>query len=184
VVGCPPSPLAGCQTSAKVQIQVNEKTPGKEQIKVKIDRLASALPLSFFGDPVNGNSGYAVCIYNQANARVATLRVNRPQQMCGTRLCWKIAGGTSYKYSDKLLSSDGMLQLQMKSGIAGKGKVVAKGKNNAPKGLTALPTGVAAQMAGNTQARVQLMSSHGACVTGTVINVKDALSNYFKGQTP
>jgi hypothetical protein len=183
-VGCPTAPLSGCQTGAKVQLQVNEKTFGKEQIKAKIDKLTSTLPLAFFGDPVTGNTGYAVCIYNEANTRIATLRVNRPQATCGTRPCWKLAGGTSYKYSDKLLSSDGMLQLQMKSGGAGTGKVVAKGKNNLPKGFTALPTGVAAQLSGNRHATVQLMMSHGNCVTGRIETVKDALGNFFKGTTP
>jgi hypothetical protein len=183
-VGCPSAPASGCQTGAKVQIQVNEKTFGKEQIKVKIDKLVSDLPLGFFGDPVAGTTGYAVCIYNEANTRVATLRVNRPQQQCGTRPCWKIAGGTSYKYTDKLLASDGMLTLQMKAGAPSKGKFAAKGKNNLPKGLTNMPTGVAPQLTGSRHATVQLMSSNAGCLTGTVDNVRDATPELFKGTTP
>ena len=164
---------------------MNEKTFGKEQIKVKIDKLVNSVPLAFFGDPVTGTTGYAVCIYNEANARVATLRVNRPQQQCGTRPCWKIAGGVSYKYADKLLASDGMLSLQMKSGEAGKGKFTAKGKNNLAKGQTALPIGVAAQLTGDRHATVQLRSSNApGCLTGTVDNVRDATPALFKGTTP
>jgi hypothetical protein len=183
VVGCPTAPATGCQTGAKVQIQVKEPF-GKESIKVKIDKLASSLPLSFFGDPVTGTTGYAVCLYNEANQRVATLRVNRAQQTCGTRPCWKIAGSASYKYSDKLLASDGVLTLQMKSGAAGTGKFGAKGKNNISKGQMSLPTGVANQLVGNRHATVQLLSSNAGCLTGTVDDVREATPTSFKGTTP
>jgi hypothetical protein len=185
IVGCPASPASGCQTGGKIQIQVNEKTFGKEQIKIKIDKLVSSVPLSFFGDPVTGTTGYAVCIYNESQALVATLRVDRPQQQCGTRPCWKIAGGTSYKYADKLLASYGMQTLQMKSGAAGTGKFAAKAKRNLAKSLGALlPTGVAPQLTGNRHATVQLMSSNAGCLTGTVDNVRDATPTLFKGTTP
>ena len=117
-------------------------------------------------------------------AQTEALRVNRPQQTCGTRPCWKIAGGTSYKYADKLLAADGMLTLQVKSGAAGTGKFTAKGKNNLAKGQTALPTGVAAQLTGNRHATVQLMSSNAGCLTGTVDDVHDATPTLFKGTTP
>jgi hypothetical protein len=183
-VGCPSAPATGCQTGAKIQIQVNEKTFGKEQIKVKVDKLASSTPLAFFGDPVTGTTGYAVCIYSEANVRVATLRVNRAQQQCGTAPCWKLAGGTTYKYADKLLASDGVLQVQLKSGPPATGKFLSKGKNNLGKGQTALPTGVANQLTGNRHATVQLMSSNAGCVTGTVDNIREATPNSFKGTTP
>lgn len=163
---------------------MNEKTFGKEQMKVKIDKLASTLPLTFFGDPVGGTTGYAVCIYAENNSRVATLRVNRPQQQCGTRPCWKIAGGTAYKYNDKLLTADGMLTVQLKAGPAGTGKFQAKAKRNLAKGQTAMPIGVAAQLTGNRHATVQLQSSNGGCLTGTVNTVTEADGSAFKGATP
>jgi hypothetical protein len=184
VVGCPTAPLAGCQTGARVQILVNEKTFGKEQIKVKVDKLLPDVALGFFGDPVAGTTGFAVCLYDESSRRIATLRVNRPQQQCGTRPCWKIAGGTSYKYSDKLLAADGMLVLQTKSGPAGTGRFLAKAKRNLPKGFIAMPTGVAPQLTGDRRATVQLMSSNAGCITGTATNVKEASGTLFKGTTP
>jgi hypothetical protein len=183
-VSCPALPASGCQTGAKIQIQVNEKTFGKEQIKVKVGNLFSSVPLSFFGDPVAGTTGYAICLYDQTNARVAAMRVNRADQQCGTRPCWKVSGGTSYKYADRLLAADGMLTLQLKSGAAGVGLFNAKGKNNLGKGMTALPTGVAAKLTGSRHATVQLMSSNAGCVTGVVTDVHDATPTLFKGTTP
>jgi len=169
-----------------VQIYVSEKTFGKEQIKVKIDKLApdTTNTVARFGDPVNGTTGYAVCLYDENDVRVATLRVNRAGQMCGTKPCWKLVGGPGYKYSDKLLSSDGMLQLNFKSGLPTKGKVQAKAKNNLPKGLTQMPTGIAAALTGDREATAQIMTSNAGCVTGTVTTVKEASGVLFKGSTP
>lgn len=163
---------------------VNEKSFGREQIKVKVDKLLPSIPLAFFGDPVNGTTGYAVCLYNETNALVATLRVNRPHDQCGTQPCWKPVGTTGFKYGDKLLASDGMLQLLFKSGPAGTGKIVGKAKRNLAKGLTALPIGVAAKLTGNRHAMVQLMSSNAGCITGTVMSVREASDLSFKGSTP
>jgi hypothetical protein len=164
---------------------VNEKKPGKEQIKLKIDKLLTATTPAFFGDPVGGTTAYAACIYDGSDTLVATLRVDRAQEFCGTKPCWKTLGGAGgFKYTDKALTSDGVNQVQLKAGDAGKGKVEVKGKRNEPKGQTALPTGVAPQLAGDTSATVQLHSNDAGCVTGDIVEIKDNTPILFKGQTP
>ena len=65
-------PESGCQAGAKVQIFVSEKTFGKEQVKVKIDKLLGNVPLAFFGDPIAGTTGYAICLYDAAGTSVAS----------------------------------------------------------------------------------------------------------------
>lgn len=184
MLGCALAPLPSCIGGARAQIQVNEKSPGKEQIKVKIDRLQAVVPIGAFGDPVGGATGYAVCLYDEKHARVATLEVNRPQDVCGTKPCWKVGGGSSYKYSDKLLAADGVLQLFLKAGELGQGKVIFKGKNKSSRGFTALPTGVAPLLMGNRSATVQVVSSDASCVTGVVTNVHDASGVLFKATNP
>jgi hypothetical protein len=166
-------------------LQVNEKSTGKEKIDIKLDKLAANTPPSFFGNPVTGTTAYAACIYDEEDDLVATLRVNRAQGTCGTKPCWKELGGAGgFKYNDKELTADGVLKILLKAGDAGKGKAQVKGKRNAPKGQTALPIGVAAQLAGDTSATVQLHSSNAGCITGDITNVKDNTSILFKGQTP
>jgi hypothetical protein len=184
VVGCPTAPQPACQTGAKVQILVNEKSFGKEQIKVKVDKLVPNLPLAFFGDPLAGTTGYAVCLYSATNTLVAALRVNRPHDQCGTQPCWKVVGGIGYKYGDKVLAADGVLQLLFRSGPAGTGKVIAKAKRNLAKGLTALPIGVAPNLVGNRRATVQLMTSNAGCITGTATHVSEASPALFKATSP
>lgn len=170
-------------TGAKVQILVNEKSFGKEQVKFLVDKLSVDLPLVFFGDPVTGPTGYAVCLYDATEARIASFTVDRPQQTCDTRPCWKLVA-SGYKYVDKLLSADGVLQIQLKAGLSGTGRFLAKGKRNFAKGMTALPIGVAAQLEGDRHATVQLRASNGSCVTGTVTNISDASGTLFKGKAP
>jgi hypothetical protein len=165
-------------------VLVNEKRFGKEQIKVKIDRLAGDVPLAFFGDPIASSTGYAVCLYDEHNALRAALHVDRPGATCGTKPCWKAVGGPGYKYTDRSLVSDGVLQLFVKSGVGGKAKMILKAKNDLAHAITNLPTGVAAGFIGNRSATVQMMSNNAGCLTGNVNDVKDADGIVFKGTNP
>jgi len=167
-----------------VQLQVVEKTVGKEQIKAKIDKLILDTPLAAFGNPMNGQTDYAFCLYDSNSARIATIRIPRTQQTCGTKPCWKLSGSTGVKYTDKTLSSDGTLQLQLKGGVATKGKVVFKAKNNGSKGQLEMPTGLTLQLANDIKATVQVRISNGTCFTGTVTNIRENSAVQFKATEP
>lgn len=182
--GCPAAPTLSCRTGAKVQFQVVEKTVGKEQIKAKIDKLALDTPLALFGDPLTGQADYVVCLYDGTGARIATLSIPRTQQTCGTKPCWKASGSTGVKYTDKTLSSDGALQLQLKGGEPTKGKVQFKAKNNGPKGQLEMPTGLTLQLANDIKATVQVRISNGTCFSGTVTNVRENSAVLFKATEP
>ena len=163
---------------------MNEKTFGKEQIKVKVDHLATSIPLSFFGDPVTGTTSYALCLYDHTNALAGALRIVRAQATCGTRPCWKLTGTTGYKYADKLLTSDGVLQIVLKSGLATKGKALVKAKNDLGHGLRNMPTGIVSNLMANATATAQILSSNGGCVTGTAVTVREADNIIFKASAP
>lgn len=167
-----------------MQLQVIEKTVGKEQIKAKIDKLALDTPLTLFGSPLNGQTDYAVCLYDGAGARIATIGIPRTQQTCGTKPCWKTNGSTGVKYTDKTLSSHGALQLQLKGGVPTKGKVQFKAKNNGPKGQLEMPTGLTLQLANDVRATVQVQISNGTCFSGTVTNVRENSAVLFKATQP
>jgi hypothetical protein len=48
---------------------------------------------------------------------------------CDGKPCWKATGSLSaYKYKDKELTPDGLLQVQLKQGSDGKAKIQVKGK--------------------------------------------------------
>jgi len=89
-----------------------------------------------------------------------------------------------YKYGDKTLSADGIQKIVGKGGDPGKGSIQAKGKNNAAKGQTALPTGIAALLASDTKATVQILTDDAACFTGTATTVQKADGLVFKAKAP
>jgi hypothetical protein len=184
VLGCTTAPLSGCQAAGKTLVLVNEKTFGKEKLKVQLDRIIPPVTPPQFGDPVGGTTTYAVCLYDQTDGLVATMRVARAGAQCGTSPCWKVLSGKGIKYSDKLLEADGIQQIVAKGGEAGKGKIVIKGKNDIGRGQMSLPTRVAVPLAGNRRATAQLVSTDAACFSGTATSVSTADGLVFKGTAP
>ncbi|MGH7893992.1 MAG: hypothetical protein ACREQL_04940 [Candidatus Binatia bacterium] len=184
MLGCTNAPLPGCLAAGKTLVLVNEKTFGKEKLKVLLDRLVAPVTPPQFGNPVSGTTTYAVCLYDQADGLVATMRVNRAGSQCGTSPCWKAILGKGIKYSDKLTQADGIQQIVAKGGEAGKGKIIIKGKNDIGRSQTALPTRVAVPLAGNRRATAQLVGSDAACFSGTATSVTTADGHVFKGTAP
>ena len=83
-----------------------------------------------------------------------------------------------------MLMFDRISHISIDGGEHGKGKIVAKAKRNLPKGLTAMPVGVAPKLTGHRRATAQLMVGGGDCFRGTVERVRDASGSLFKGTTP
>jgi hypothetical protein len=183
-VGCVPAPLAGCIAPEKAGLQINEKSPGKEKLKVILKKLAPALTQSDFGDPSSGTTGYALCVYGQAGGLLARMIVDRAGDTCGIKPCWAPVSTKGYKYNDKLLAADGIQKIVFRGGDPGKGQVVELGKNKATAGFTALPTGIAPALLGHAQATVQILDSRGRCFGATLTNVKQADGLVFKAIAP
>ena len=74
------------------------------------------------------------------------------------RPCWR-ASGRGYRYIDRDYTPDGIQQMILKSGDAGKAQIIVKGRGDAldtpPLPITTLPV------------RVQLVSSTGGCWEAT-----------------
>jgi hypothetical protein len=161
---------------------VNEKTPGKEKMKVALKKLLPVVTPGQFGDPVTGTTSYKVCLYDAANQLKGTYTVARAGQICGDLSCWLIVPGKGYKYGDGLLAADGIQKIRLSGGDAGKGKVLVSGKNAA----STLPTGVAASLQNQTSATVQVLTSDASCfgVNLSVVKKADGLRFSAVGVTP
>jgi len=174
--------------AGRAAIDYKESTPGRERATMQWKKLADATVQGDFGDPVDGSTSVVLCIYDDADALVAEMVVDRAGDVCNNTDCWKERGNrhrsdgaaAGYGYRDnKLKTADGIAKLDYKSGAAGKGKLDAKGANNSAKGQTALPTGVVAQLTGNSAPTTQLVTSDGFCATATMNEVKrDAEGRY------
>jgi cysteine-rich repeat protein len=181
--GCPGAPDPACTPFAKGSLQVDERTAGREKLIVKWQQ-GPALAPSAFGDPVAGQTAYAVCLYDDDGARVATYVVDRAGDTCDTKPCWKglgkPAGTTGYQYTDQALAAGGMQRMSLKpNATAGKSQALAKGNG------AGLADGVAAALQGSTAATAQLRGSDSpACASAVLSNVVVNDGGLFKTKSP
>lgn len=77
-----------------------------------------------FGNPVAAD-GYALCLYD-ASGLIATLSAPAGGT-CGRKPCWA-AKKTGFTYTDPDRSPDGLSQVVLKEGVAGKAQITVKGK--------------------------------------------------------
>jgi hypothetical protein len=168
---CAPAPRLSCVAASQARLDANEKTPGRERLKLQWRRLATATTPAGFGDPVAGTTRIALCLYDDAGALVRGLVVDRAGDLCAGSACWRATGTHGYRYQDRLAASAGVTKIGYLSGSTGTGKADAAAANNASRGQTALPPGIVAGLAGNTAPTVQLVTSDGFCVGATMTDV-------------
>jgi hypothetical protein len=182
---CAPAPADGCIAAAKARLDVNEAKPGKEKLALSLAALSEETAPEDFGDPVAGDTLYDLCVYDGSDALAASLSVERAGALCGAAQtpCWKVrkgAGGFAYKDPDA--AADGAVKIALVAGTNGQLKLWAK--NQATRGRTALPLGIAAELANETSALVQLHARGAACWSAALSTVKKADGVRFKARTP
>jgi len=182
---CGTTPLPNCVAATRASLAIKEAPSGRERLKLRLRRFTSVVTQASFGNPVTGTSRYDVCVYDAANALVGEIRVVRARETCGTSAvpCWPVSS-TGYKYKDTLAASDGVQRIDVKGGDALRGHVTVTAANDAAKGQSALPLGMAAQLAGNAAASVQLVTSDGSCFATTLPRVKTADGTAFSAVKP
>jgi hypothetical protein len=176
---CAPTPLGGCIAPGKGLLLVNEKTAGKEKLKVKLKNLVPAVTPGQFGDPVTGDTAYKVCVYDASNQLKGEYTVARAGDTCVDGPCWS-AVSKGFKYKDKDTTTDGILKINLFGGDPGKGKVLVVGKNK----TATMPTGVALALQNQASATVQVLASDASCFGVIVTQVKKADGTLFKALTP
>lgn len=190
-------PILGCENTAepattcadtweKGLVLVKETIPGKEQLIVQM-RKGPALTQADFGDPLDlDGTAFTACVYDDAGALVGSMKVDRAGDSCGPKDCWKALGalppsGKGFLYKDAQASSDGITQIKLNGGAAGKSSAQMRSANNGAKGQLALPLGVAGRLASSSSATVQLFGSGAPeCLSLTVEDVKQQTSTLFK----
>ena len=170
--GCPSSPDTTCESSFdSCLLLVDESKPGKEKLTVSW-RKGPALSKTDLGNPLAvGGTAYDVCAYDESGALAGQWLVHRAGATCGNNACWKETG-KGFRYKDPDATTQGIRSMVLKADEAGKSKLAVKGKNNAEKGQSSLPTGVAAALAGSGSATIQLRGAP-QCFSCAVTTSKD-----------
>jgi cysteine-rich repeat protein len=179
---CPLSALPLCGGALQAQLQVSEKTPGKEKLKLQWKRITGVTSSAAFGDPIGGSTRVALCLYDDAKTLVQGYEVDRAGDTCSGKPCWAAKGTNGLSYKDKLAAADGITAVTFKSGPSGKGQASAAGANNPAKGQTALPTGVVGVLSGNTRPTVQLQTSDGLCIGATMTETTKDEGGIYKAR--
>ncbi|MCC6849099.1 MAG: hypothetical protein IT294_11420 [Deltaproteobacteria bacterium] len=178
---CGVAPAPGCIASGKGSLQIDEKKTGKEKLKVTLGKLQPAVTQGQFGDPVNGTTVYAVCVYDAADQLRGEYSLVPPGPLCGTKPCWKAVSDKGYQYKDKEATSDGLVQAKLTGGDVGKGQIKIQGKNSSGN----LPIGVVAGLMNNpSSATVQVLSSDAACFSIGLTEIKKADGTVFQANGP
>jgi predicted outer membrane repeat protein len=127
--GCPATPVSGCRAAESDTLQIKVAAdPAKNRFTLKHSRDTAALAPADFGDPVAGGNVYQLCLYDESAgvpALLATLTVPGGGT-CGSKACWK-ASSKGFQFKDGAASHDGVQQIALKTGDAGKGSVQVKG---------------------------------------------------------
>lgn len=124
---CEATPAMGCRAPGKSVALLIDKTGADRDRFLWKWLKGAATDLADFGDAVGGSASYHVCLYDASLATQPLLDVGTTAGgTCGGAPCWKATGTTGYRYKDKVGDSDGLTLLSLKSGIAGKAKVLAK----------------------------------------------------------
>ena len=181
---CAPAAASGCLSAAKASLTISEKKPGRESWKARLASFDAATDQSDFGDPLTGSTRYDLCLYDGSGQLAAALSVDGARQSCGPKQkpCFADKRGKSWLYNDPARAESGTRKLVLGSGTIGKGKVIWQGGNKARKAQTALPTGIAAALAGSGSATLQLHTSDAACFSAELGNVKKADGRTFKAK--
>ncbi|MGH3638868.1 MAG: TolB family protein [Mycobacterium sp.] len=169
---CSAAPLPGCLVAGEAKLLSNEKKAGKEKLKLKWKKVESATTAADFGAPVTGATAVTICLYDDSDTLLQSIKIARGGQLCANEPCWEAKGSKGFGYKDKSASADGITKIGYLSGAAGKGKADASAANNTAKGLNNLSLGIAAALSGNTNPTVQLITSNGLCIGATMTEVQ------------
>ncbi len=164
VEGCVAAPRVACTLpteSRKAQFQVKDSPKGEasDQVIWKWVK-GGATTAADFGSPTT-TDGMDFCVFDRSGGTPALLYRARvlPDRICGTKPCWIANGAKGFKYVDKLGTPEGINQITLTAGAAGKAKILVKGKglnlSNHPFGLPAPPLML--------PLTVQLQSGNGNC---------------------
>jgi hypothetical protein len=156
-LGCAPAPLNGCRVPTVIRrslLSIKDRTPDtRDQLTWKW-LTGEETALDDFGDPTLTES-FALCLYDESGLPELHAKAEVPPGgVCDDRPCWRSAGSTSFKYTDRAGTPNGITKLLLKAGDAGRARVILKAKGD-PLPAIELPLPL--------PLRVQLQSTSGDC---------------------
>ena len=181
--GCSATPTTPCHEVDMAKLFFNEKKAGVEGSILFWKGYPQPLSPANFGDPVAGSTAAHACLYDDAGDLIEMLSVDRAGEDCDSdKPCWVARGTGVLLYLDKNRQADGVMKMLFSGGGLGGGKAFLKAKNLAKKGITSMPTGVVAKLAGQVAPTIQLVTDDGLCLSATMTEVQKDDGAQYKAQ--
>jgi hypothetical protein len=107
----------------------DDADPGKQRLTWKWNKGVVPLDVGDLGDPLAGGTAYAVCIYDQTGGEPVFKMgaLVAPGDTCDAGPCWSARGSSGWVYKNRAGNAAGITKVLLKSGEAGKAKVLVRG---------------------------------------------------------
>jgi endo-1,4-beta-D-glucanase Y len=156
---CAPTPRADCRTSvtsgaASLSLR-DQSSEAKDTLQWKWTRGDAVTPTNL-GDPTI-TTRYDLCLYDGTDTLVASAAAPAGGT-CAGRPCWALKS-SGFRYGQKAMTPNGLTAIDVRSGEAGKARLVLKGKGE-PLALPTLPIA-------SLPLTVQLANGVGTCWSAT-----------------
>jgi hypothetical protein len=132
VLACPQVPRAPgtcfvsvASGSSSLLLRSDPSNPARDQLQWKWLK-GETLVVADFGNPRQTND-YVLCVYDGTPSLVAVSRIPAAGFCRNGKICWS-QSTTGFQYRDDDLTPDGIQQLKLKAGSAGRSSIQAKGK--------------------------------------------------------
>ncbi len=171
LVPCPAEPALGCRESQKSKLAIkidDDASSLRDRLRWRWEKgdetLAGAL-----GDPVDGATNYQLCLYDEPSGVPAFVGsvVASFGEACGGDPCWTFQGPVGdprkLRYRDRAFRRDGVYQIGLRIGVAGKARAQLDGEGPNLK----LEDGVASTLPLFPPVSAQLFNSSGECWSTT-----------------
>jgi cysteine-rich repeat protein len=159
ILGCMstsgPAPVCLFSLKGKISVKDDAGNNAKDVLKWKWLKGEETL-LSDFGSPT-ASTEYVLCVYDET-ASVPSLATTIP---IPAGVNWFIKGSKGFKYKDKTAANAGVKNITLKSGDAGKAKIVMTAKGTMLP--TPPPVGANVYFSQDTTVTVQMLNDLGMC---------------------
>lgn len=186
LAACPSSPDPTCLPTNEGGLLVREEHPGRERLVAKLQKGAAFSQIDL-GDPTAAEgTAFHFCIYDDEDALVTDIEVDRAGHACGKAPCWRPIGraapdGRGYRYRDGEGAAGGVTRMRLKSHEHGRSSIKIAAKNDLGRGRAGLPSGITADLAGTAHATLQLHGTDAAiCLSARLENVRIASPQRFQ----
>jgi hypothetical protein len=174
---CGAAPGAGCKAAGAggSQLQIrNVAADAKDRLQWKWGK-GAVTAKSEFGNPLV-DTDYRLCIYDGQDSLLshATAPAGGTCNAKSPKPCWR-ENASGFRYVDRDLTPDGVQQLVLKAGPAGKAKIQLKGRGPALQ-TPALPIA-------HLPVKVQLTNTDGVCWDATYATTLKNQADQFKAKS-